>query len=221
MITQHDAVASPASHTASTTLGQSVVRDMSYPAPSAFSHASIFSGANFAAVVRFYQIVLNMRVKYVIKNKFHLVLLGCDGEDHRLSVMELSKLEARPVNSVRIEHTSWRYRSLEELLEVVRYVERELGVFPTADHRGCLIGFHYTDPDDNRCEMFVDLLPTQEEITQFFVDKMAADPDYITLLPFDLRGMLAKQSAGESIENLKSYEWVRDNLPVGKSGHPL
>jgi hypothetical protein len=69
--------------------------------------------------------------------------------------------------------------------------------------------------------MFVDLLPTQEEITQFFVDKMAADPDYITLLPFDLRGMLAKQSAGESIENLKSYEWVRDNLPVGKSRHPL
>jgi len=51
-------------------------QDMSYPAPSAFSHASIFSGANFAAVVRFYQIVLNMRVKYVIKNKFHLYCLA-------------------------------------------------------------------------------------------------------------------------------------------------
>lgn len=76
-----------------------------------------------------------------------------------------------------------------------------------------MISISYQDPDKNRCELIVDCMPTQDEIITFYHETLAEDPGFDTLMPFDLRGMLEREAAGEPLEHLQSYTWVRDNLP--------
>ena len=191
-----------------------LVRDGSYPPPRDMIHTSIFSNQNFEKMLQFYQVVLNMRIVYEIDSKIKFVALSFDEENHRIGLVKLPALEQRPPGTVRIEHLSWRYRNLPALLDAVRHIEAELGLFPAAVHQGTLIALSYRDPDDNRCELVVECLPSQAEIIDFYVNKLQTQPDFNTLMPFDLRGMLEKQFEGEDIANLLSYEWVKEHLPV-------
>ena len=192
---------------------RALAQNPNYPTPVDMVHASIFSGANFKKVLEFYQIVLNMRVVYEMSVNLRFVALSFDEENHRIGLVEIPHLVERPPNTVRIEHTSWRYRNLKDVLATARRVEQELGLFPVAVHQGTLISLSYKDPDANRCELIVECLPSQAEIIHFYVDTLARLPDFNTLLPFDLRGMLERDEAGEDVQNLVNYEWVRDNLP--------
>lgn len=194
-------------------LADTLERDPSYPSPSYLAHVSIFSGKNFAAVVDFYQQLLNMRLNYEIDGRVKLAALSMDGENHRLGIVELPHLEARAPNSVRLEHTSWQYRSLPDLLAVARHAEKSLGLFPSAVHQGPLISLTYMDPDANRVELLVDCVGGQDEITRYYVEHFEADPHFNSMMPFDLRKMMQLEEAGEPIEQFLSYEWVRDNLP--------
>ncbi|PPU99378.1 hypothetical protein XhyaCFBP1156_03680 [Xanthomonas hyacinthi] len=163
--------------------------------------------------MKFYQTVLNMRIVYEIQGRVRFTALSFDEENHRVGLIERPQLQTRPPDTVRIEHSSWRYRSLGEALETVRHVEKELGIFPNAVHQGPIISISYQDPDKNRCELIVDCAPTQADIITFYHETLAENPDFDTLMPFDLRGMLEKEAAGEPLEHLLSYTWVRDNLP--------
>ena len=190
-----------------------LIRDPSYPSPSYLAHVSIFSGKNFSEVVKFYQVVLNMRLNYEIEGRVRLAALSLDGENHRLGIVELPTLEERPPNSVRLEHTSWQYANLKDLLAVVRHVENSLGLFPQSVHQGPLISLTYRDPDDNRVELLVECVAGQAEVTRYYIEHFAADPKFNSLLAFDLRKMIRLEEAGEPLDHLLSYDWVRDNLP--------
>ena len=39
-------------------------------------------------------------------------------------------------------------------------------------------------------------------------------PEFNTLLPFDLREMLRRESEGTDIQHFNDYEWVKENLPA-------
>ena len=138
---------------------ESLVNDQSYPSPKEIAHVSIFSGENYEAMLRFYRAVLNMRIVYRIKNSLiTFTALSFDEENHRIGLVKLDSLQQRPSNTVRIEHTSWRYRNLKELLAAVRHIEGELGLFPSAVHQGKMIALSYVDPDGNRCEVYSECL---------------------------------------------------------------
>jgi len=193
---------------------QALIRDQSYPSPRDMVHTSIFSNQNFEQMLTFYQVVLNMRVVYEINSKIRFVALSFDEENHRIGLVKLPSLEQRPQGTVRIEHLSWRYRNLPALFNAIRHIEAELGLFPAAVHQGTIISVSYRDPDENRCELIVECLPSQEDIIDFYVNKLAAQPDFNTLLPFNLRGMMEMHAAGEGLANLLNYGWVKENLPV-------
>jgi catechol 2,3-dioxygenase-like lactoylglutathione lyase family enzyme len=193
-------------------LKNQLVRDQSYPAPVDLAHFSLVSGSNYRAMLRFYQVVLNMRIVYEIRNKITFTALSFDEENHRIGLVEVPQLSERPSNGVRIEHSSWRYRSLPDLLATVRQIEGELGLFPAAVHQGKIIALSYRDPDGNRCEIFCECMTSQAELIDFYVNKLAEKPEFNTLMPFDLRAMLAREAAGEPLEHLQDYDWVEQNL---------
>lgn len=192
-----------------------LVKNANYPAPNELAHLSIFSSVNYEQMLSFYQTVLNMRVVYRVENsRLTFTALSFDEENHRIGLVKLASLEQRPSNTVRIEHTSWRYKSLKDLLAAVRHIEREIELFPSAVHQGKMIALSYVDPDGNRCEVFSECMTSQEEIIDFYVNKLENMPEFNTLLPFDLRGMLRLEADGEDIDNLNDYDWVKEHLPV-------
>lgn len=196
-----------------------LVRDPKYPAPADIAHISIFSSANYDEMLAFYQTVLNMRVVYRIENsRITFTALSFDEENHRIGLVKLGSLDQRPSNTTRIEHTSWRYKNLSDLLSAVRHIEKELSLFPSAIHQGKMIALSYMDPDGNRVEVFCECMTNQRDIIDFYVNKLEHMPEFNTLLPFDLHKMLRLQESGEDIDKLYDYDWVRDNLPAATIG---
>ena len=194
---------------------QALYGDPAYPAPSDIAHVSIFSGTNYEQMLSFYQAVLNMRVVYRIENsRITFTALSFDDENHRIGLVKLGGLDQRAPNTVRIEHTSWRYKSLTDLLAAVRHIEQATSMFPSAIHQGKMIALSYMDPDGNRCEVFCECMANQADIIDFYVNKLDQMPEFNTLLPFDLRGMLRLQDAGEDLDHFYDYDWVKEHLPA-------
>lgn len=185
------------------------------PAPVKFSHVSMPS-VNYDKMVDFYRTLLNMRVVYEIKGRIHFCMLSFDDENHRIGIANLPHLLPKEMGRAGIDHVSFSYSSMQSMFAAIKLFKTKTGNWPlSAVHQGPIIAVSYRDPDGNRCEITADCYATQAEVIQYFHDTYH-DPDFNTLLSFDIVKMIALADSGMPVDELTRYETVQRLLAEGQ-----
>jgi catechol 2,3-dioxygenase-like lactoylglutathione lyase family enzyme len=193
-----------------------LVAEAGAPAPVKFSHVSIRSSENYERMIDFYRTLLNMRIVYEIKGRIRFCMLSFDDENHRVGIAKIPNLQAAEPGRTGLEHSSFTYRSVEELFAAVKRFHAKTGAWPHHTvHQGPIIAVSYLDPDGNRAEIGCDLYETQAEVIQYFHDHFH-DPSFNTLLRFDITKMFALQEEGMPLDELTRYETVVKLLEDGR-----
>jgi catechol 2,3-dioxygenase-like lactoylglutathione lyase family enzyme len=165
--------------------------------PDKFSHF-VIKTAQFGAMVKWYKSVLQARA---VQEGPNMCFLTYDGEHHRLAIVNVPHLTARPSDSVGVDHVSYTYRDLGDLLAVYARL-KAIGIVPRwcINHR-ITTSFYYEDPDGTRVELQVENFPGAEELNRFF-----ESPEYRrnTLgARFDPDRWIEEYKAGASLEALQ------------------
>jgi catechol 2,3-dioxygenase-like lactoylglutathione lyase family enzyme len=222
-------------------------RDLSYPAPMELIHVSIYHfGPGVEDLIRFYGVVLNMRLvfKYIYPT-FEFIALSHDDENHRVGIVNnlvdrdrmagtkdapagepLPKdgLEPRtmPQRKCRVEHTSWLYRSFEDVLATAERIHKELGLWPrSCRHQAGGLTIDYTDPDGNRVEL-VSQSSSKAEIL-FNLEKLLGPKGGVdvrqwadTYAMFNMEKMIGLWRSGVPVEKLRNKEYCIQLINEGK-----
>jgi catechol 2,3-dioxygenase-like lactoylglutathione lyase family enzyme len=222
------------------------VDNRAYPAPAEMLHISIaHSGPGIEDMIRFYQVVLNMRFVYKFSYpEFEFIALSHDDENHRIGILnnlagnddalamsqgvdrakdvavdKVDEPRNAPLRQCRIEHTSWLYHSFEDVLATAERVHNELGIWPrTSRLQGYDITIDYNDPDGNRVELlsqYDSKAQILHRLHKLFSGELK-DMKYSDVYQsFNMEKMLAMRAAGEPIENLRSKAWVKQKVAEG------
>jgi catechol 2,3-dioxygenase-like lactoylglutathione lyase family enzyme len=176
------------------------IRTLQEPAtrivPWKFGHF-VIKTARFKVMVEWYKAVLQARV---VQEGPNMCFLTYDSENHRLAIVNVPHLSDRPADVCGVDHVSYTYRNIGDLLSV--YVQlKALGIVPrwSINHR-VTTSFYYQDPDGNRVELQIENFPNEETINEFFASK-----DYArnTMgVPFQPEEWIKAYEAGASLENL-------------------
>ena len=152
-----------------------------------------------------YLVVLQARIAY--QNE-QVSFLTYDDEHHRVGIAQLPGLSASAAPSPGLEHTSFTYADLGELLVTYRRL-KAAGIEPfwTINH-GPTISMYFRDPDGNKVELQVDVFATAEE-TNTFLDEYY--PENFMGIIFDPEEMIRKFEAGVPLADL----YARPKLPPG------
>jgi catechol-2,3-dioxygenase len=135
------------------------------PGPAKLSHIVVRTG-NVAKLKEWYLTVLSARVSY--ENDM-LCFMTYDDEHHRVGIVQLPgvKNDAQATLSPGLEHVSFTYADLGDLLANYRRLKaRGIEPFWTINH-GPTISMYYRDPDGNKVELQVDVFKTAEEVNGF------------------------------------------------------
>jgi catechol 2,3-dioxygenase-like lactoylglutathione lyase family enzyme len=216
-------------------------RDASYPAPVELIHVSIAHvGPGVEDLVRFYSVVLNMRVVFKwVYPKFEFIALSHDDENHRIGIVNnlvdgdpaspdqppaIEGLEPRnqPQRKCRLEHSSWLYRSFEDVLRAGERIHQELGLWPrSAKHQSGGLTIDYNDPDGNRVEL-VSQGGSKAEIL-LALEKLLGPTGGVgvrefsdTYTTFNMEKMVGLWRAGTPIEQLRDKEHCAELVRQGR-----
>lgn len=137
--------------------------------------------------------------------------LTYDDEHHRVGLIERADLGISGDAHQGLEHISFTYRSLGELLATYRRLSQH-GIRPywTINH-GPTISFYYKDPDGNRLELQHDVFERAEDLDAFFASG-AYNENFMGVI-FDPEQMIARFEAGEPLETITA----RPKLPADKT----
>jgi catechol 2,3-dioxygenase-like lactoylglutathione lyase family enzyme len=132
--------------------------------PWKFAHF-VIKTARFNAMVAWYKAVLQASV---VQEGPNMCFLTYDSENHRLAIVNVPYLSDRAVDACGVDHVSYTYRDIGELLSVYSRLKAQ-GIVPrwTINHR-ITTSFYYQDPDSNRVELQVENFPTDEALNEFF-----------------------------------------------------
>jgi len=172
--------------------------------PAKFGHIVLRTG-DMPRLRDWYLNLLQARIAY---QNDQVAFMTYDDEHHRVGIVQLPGLAPAAAPTAGLEHSSFTYRGLGELLATYRRLKRS-GVEPfwTINH-GPTISMYYRDPDGNKVELQVDVFETAGE-TNAFLDKYY--PENFMGIIFDPEEMIRKFEAGAPIQEL--YE--RPKLPPG------
>lgn len=175
--------------------------------PAKFAHAVCLTG-KLKEMRDWYITVLNAKVAFENEN---LCFLRYDDEHHRIGLIRHDELLPMPQGpSSVIDHISFTYRTLGELLGTyLRLKEKGIAPFWTINH-GPTTSFYYKDPDGHKIELQVDNF-TDEECDAFFAaGNYEENPIGINIVPEEWIGRYAK---GEAVASITQ----RPKLPDGVS----
>jgi catechol-2,3-dioxygenase len=155
-----------------------------------------------------YGTVLEAEVAY---ENDDVAFMAYDDEHHRLALVQLPNLEPAPENATGMEHVSFAYKDLGELLTSYTRI-KESGIEPF----WCIIhgpstSMYYKDPDGNKIELMIDNFETQQELVNFF-EGGAYEENFMGII-FDPEEMIEKYKAGVPQKELIK----RPPLPEGMS----
>ena len=172
--------------------------------PARFGHI-VLRTTNMPRLRDWYLTVLHARIAY--QNE-QVSFMTYDDEHHRVGIVQLPGLAAANAPAPGLEHSSFTYADLGQLLATYRRL-KAAGIEPfwTINH-GPTISMYYRDPDGNKVELQVDVFATPAE-TNAFLDKFY--PENFMGIIFDPEEMIRRFEAGVSIAEL--YE--RPKLPPG------
>ncbi|KAJ5382476.1 hypothetical protein N7517_000387 [Penicillium concentricum] len=129
---------------------------------------------NFKTMTEFYKTFLGGQASW--ENDV-LSFITYDDEHHRIAIAALPHVGPRNPKTCGLEHISFTFKSLEDLL--VAYRQRAAkGVSPiwTVNH-GVTVSMYYRDPDGNQLETQVDCFKDIEEINAYMTGpEMAENP---------------------------------------------
>lgn len=159
-------------------------------------------------MVAWYGAVLQAEVAF---QNDDVAFMAYDDEHHRLALVQLPDLEDAPANATGLEHVSFGYDDMGDLLTTFQRL-RDEGIVPfwTINH-GPSTSFYYKDPDNNRVELMVDNFPKREDLDAFF-EAGNYEENFMGII-FDPDDLIQRYEAGESFEELTK----RPPLPEGMS----
>jgi catechol 2,3-dioxygenase-like lactoylglutathione lyase family enzyme len=172
--------------------------------PAKFGHI-VLRTTDMPRLRDWYLTVLQARIAY--QNE-QVSFMTYDDEHHRVGIVQLPGLAAATVPAAGLEHSSFTYSDLGELLATYRRL-KAAGIEPfwTINH-GPTISMYYRDPDGNKVELQVDVFATAAQ-TNAFLEKHY--PENFMGIIFDPEEMIRKFESGVPIADL--YE--RPKLPPG------
>jgi catechol 2,3-dioxygenase-like lactoylglutathione lyase family enzyme len=176
------------------------------PSPAKLGHVVLRTG-NLGKLKNWYLTVLGGKVSY--ENDM-VCFMTYDDEHHRVGIVQMPGIsnEAPAVPLPGLEHVSFTYADLGQLLATYQRLKK-LGIEPfwTINH-GPTISLYYRDPDGNKAELQVDVFKTIEETNDFLARYY---PENFMGIIFDPEEMIGKYEAGVPIAEL----YRRPKLPEG------
>jgi catechol-2,3-dioxygenase len=152
--------------------------------------------------------VLEARLAY--ENEM-LCFLTYDDEHHRIGLIHRPDLGSSGDAQQRLEHISFTYPSLGDLLATYRRLaQSDIWPYWTINH-GPTISLYYKDPDGNRLELQHDVFERAEELDAFFASG-AYDENFMGVI-FDPEQMITRYEAGEPLIEITT----RPKLAEGKT----
>jgi catechol 2,3-dioxygenase-like lactoylglutathione lyase family enzyme len=131
--------------------------------PSKFAHF-VLKTAQFPEIVRWYKTVLSARVT---QESERLCFLTYDQENHRVAIVYLPGLIRREASVSGVDHVSYTYATLAELLATYRRLKAE-GIVPRwSINHVVTTSLYYEDPDGNRVELQFENFPTDEKLNEY------------------------------------------------------
>lgn len=172
--------------------------------PAKFGHV-VLRTTDLPRLRDWYLMVLQARIAY--RNE-QVSFLTYDEEHHRVGIVQLPGLATSTAPSPGLEHASFTYAGLGELLATYRRL-KAAGIEPfwTINH-GPTISMYYRDPDGNKVELQVDVFATAGE-ANVFLDRHY--PENFMGIIFDPEEMIRKFEAGVPLADL----YARPRLPAG------
>jgi len=152
--------------------------------------------ARYAEVVQWYRTVFLADV--VFANEM-LTFITFDDEHHRAAIANMPELAPKPEGTVGIDHISFSYRDIGELLTTYLRLKQD-GIVPFwCINHGPTTSIYYRDPEGNDIELQVDNYPDPKDAAAYFHSHAFAsnpigvefDPDAMVTLWRD--GMPASQ----------------------------
>jgi catechol-2,3-dioxygenase len=129
-------------------------------APSKFAHV-VYNTHRFAEMIDWYAVVFEAWVQH---RDERLCFMAYDDEHHRFAFVNLGPVEdthetRRPGSEVGVNHVAYTWASLDEFVELYERLASN-GIVPEWSVRhGPTLSMYYADPDGNRMEFQLDLLP--------------------------------------------------------------
>ena len=172
--------------------------------PSKLAHVVIRT-ANFAAAKTWWAKVLNAHPTF--ENE-QLAFMTYDDEHHRIGIINMPHLGEQDQGRSGVEHISFTYRDLGELLANYRRLKGE-GVEPfwTINH-GPTISLYYRDPDGTKVELQHDVF--DDAGVEAFFASGAYEENFMGIV-FDPEEMIADYESGRPLNEITE----RPRLPIG------
>jgi catechol 2,3-dioxygenase-like lactoylglutathione lyase family enzyme len=174
--------------------------------PAKLSHV-VLRTARLHPTRDWYLTALNGRVQY---EGATVCFLTYDDEHHRLGIVQIPGVTDESGSGPGLEHISFAYRSLGELLANYQRL-KALDIVPywTINH-GPTISMYYRDPDRNSVEFQYDVFATAEQANHFIKQNYAEN--FMGII-FNPQEMIQKFEAGVSLDEILK----RPKLPAGKT----
>jgi catechol 2,3-dioxygenase-like lactoylglutathione lyase family enzyme len=161
--------------------------------------------ANLKRLRDWYLQVLNAFVQF---EDPMVCFLTYDDEHHRLGIVQLPGISEEPQTGPGLEHLSFTYPALGELLATYRRLKNaEIVPYWTINH-GPTISMYYRDPDKNRVELQYDVFETAQQ-TNAFIAKHYGE-NFMGII-FDPEKMIRDFETGATMASLTD----RPMLPAG------
>lgn len=152
--------------------------------------------------------VLGARATY--ENEM-VCFLTYDEEHHRIGLIGRPDLGSLGDAHHGLEHVSFTYGSLADLLATYRRLAQEdIRPYWPINH-GPTISLYYKDPDGNRIELQYDVFERAEDLDAFFA-RGSYEENFMGIV-FDPEQMIDRYEAGEPLSELTA----RPRLPEGKT----
>src|SRR5882757_851471 len=140
-----------------------------------------------------------------------LCFLTYDDEHHRVGLIERPDLSGSGDAHHGLEHVSFTYASLSDLLaNYRRLAQHDVRPYWTINH-GPTISMYYKDPDGNRLELQHDVFERNQDLDAFFASGAYVE-NFMGII-FDPEQMIARFEAGEPLAEITA----RPKLPEGKT----
>ena len=177
--------------------------------PVKLAHLVLKTG-DVSAMRDWYLNVLGAEVKHETKGVPRLCFVTFDEEHHRIAFVEIPGAQRAPLEAAGIEHISFTYASLGDLLTTYQRL-RDDGIKPFwTIHHGPTISLYYFDPDQNRVELQVDTMTSEGATGYINSDSYGGNPIGVI---FDVEELVKDYDRGVDESSL----FKPLPLPEGKS----
>jgi len=174
-------------------------------APYKMGHVAISTG-RLDAMLDFYCKLLEAQIAF---RDQHMGFITYDDEHHRLALVCPPGLSDRPPGCYGLDHLSFSYHDLGELLATYRRL-KALGIEPFwSINHGPSMSCYYKDPDGNKVELMIDTFNGVAEIQAFFASGAYLENPMGII--FDPEEVIARYEAGEPVSQIVR----RPKLPAG------